>query len=148
MNAVPLNVLSAHPYTTAGVIGALGVIFALTANFLKTIEGFKALFTGKKEPGKETRKEDVRDAGISAFGERPLFGQGFAKGAGAAFVGATVVDAAFRAVSHTHDAVSAVTDSVGTVTDHAVHSGIASHSMDHADSIWDLLSGVLEAIFS
>jgi hypothetical protein len=147
MNADALNVLSTHPYTTAGVIGALGVIFALTSNVVKTIEGFRSLFR-KKEPDKEPTKEDVRNAGIPAFGKRARFAQGIATGAGFACFGATVADAAFHGASHAHDAASTVADHVGAVTDHAVHSGIASHVAGHADSLWDVVTGVLEAIFS
>jgi len=132
MNAEALDVLSAHPYTTAGVIGAVGIFFAFTANLVKTVDTIKYWLKVKKKPERKPTREDVRDARVPPFGQRPSFAQGFANGAGAAFVGASAADA----------------DHVGTISDHALHSGTANHAMDHADSIWDVLSGFFEAMFS
>jgi hypothetical protein len=148
MNAEALDVLSAHPYTTAGVIGAVGIFFAFTANLVKTVDTIKYWLKVKKKPERKPTREDVRDARVPPFGQRPSFAQGFANGAGAAFVGASAADAAFHATSPTHDATSTVSDHVGTISDHALHSGTANHAMDHADSIWDVLSGFFEAMFS
>jgi hypothetical protein len=146
MNAQTLNVLLAHPFTTVGVIGALGAFFALTSNFVRTVDGIKDWLKGKKEPEKEPTKEDVRDVGVPSFGQPSSFGQNFLKGAAAAAVGVYAVDGAVHAATHSHDVASSVTDHVGTFSDHAAHAGIAHHAMHHADSIWDVLSGFLEAI--
>jgi hypothetical protein len=146
MNAQTLNVLLAHPFTTAGVIGALGAFFALTSNFVRTVDGIKDWLKGKKEPEKEPTKEDVRDAGVPAFGQPSSFGKSFLKGTAAAVVGAYAVDGAVHAATHSHDVASSVTGHVGAFSDHAAHAGIADHAMHHADSIWDVLSGFFEAI--
>jgi hypothetical protein len=144
-----MNALLAHPFaTTAAVIAALGAFFALTSNFVKTVDGLKEWLKGKKETEREPTQEDVRDAGVPAFGQPSSLGNGFWKGAAAAGVGVYAVDAAVHAATHSHEVASSVADHVGTAAEHAAHPAVVNHAMDHADSIWDVLSGIFEAILS
>jgi len=145
MNA---HVLLNHPLTMAGVIAALGAFFALTSNFVKTIDVIKEwLKRGNKSTNQPT-KNDVRDAGVPVFGQTPSFGKNFLAGAAAAGVGAYAADAVFHAATtHSHDVASGVIDHAGALSDHASHAEIAGHAIDHADSISDVVSGLFEAIF-
>lgn len=146
MNEQTLNALLAHPLaTTAAVIAALGAFFALTANFVKTVDVIKGWLKGKNECEREPTKADVRDAGVPSFGQTSSFGQNFWKGAAAAGFGVYAVDAAGHAVAHSSDVASSFAGHLDTISEQVAHPAIVDHAMNHADSIGDLLSGIVEA---
>lgn len=142
MTTPVMNILMAHPYAAA--MTTLGVFFALTANFVKTVDTVKDWLRGGKRP----TAADVKDAGIPCFGARKTFGQNFAFGAATGGFGAFAADAGLHSAAHAHDAAAGLTNHAADAVGANSHLADAHQALHHLDSIGDIIAAIFEAIFS